>query len=183
MVAREPRADAAFLQRPRSGNHHDLALFGIGPTAPPKRPGPSACTTWPGSSTRSTSLGRAVEAAIATSLTPHQGCVMPAVLIDDVPIDVLAERLGSTRHTLNKTLHDVRRRLRTERHRRRPGARDPDGAQNDRPHSRTVRRDDRHAAGGHQPLRLAGRKDKSSTQSSRLVWWYVEIRTWGRCNG
>ena len=58
VVAREPRADAAFLRRPRSGNHHDLGLFGIGPTAPPKRPGPSACTTWPGSSTRSTSSQR-----------------------------------------------------------------------------------------------------------------------------
>ena len=39
VVAREPRADAAFLRLPRSGNHHDLGLFGVGPTAPPKRRG------------------------------------------------------------------------------------------------------------------------------------------------
>ncbi|GAA2519621.1 VOC family protein [Winogradskya humida] len=39
VVAREPRADAAFLRLPRSGNHHDLGLFGVGPSAPPKRRG------------------------------------------------------------------------------------------------------------------------------------------------
>ena len=36
VAAREPRANAAFLRLPRSGNHHDLGLFGLGPTAPPK---------------------------------------------------------------------------------------------------------------------------------------------------
>jgi catechol-2,3-dioxygenase len=30
VVVREPRANAAFLRLPRSGNHHDLGLFGIG---------------------------------------------------------------------------------------------------------------------------------------------------------
>ena len=39
VVAREPRANAAFLRLARSGNHHDLGLFGVGPTAPPKRRG------------------------------------------------------------------------------------------------------------------------------------------------
>jgi catechol-2,3-dioxygenase len=39
VVAREPRANAAFLRLPRSGNHHDLGLFGVGPAAPPKRRG------------------------------------------------------------------------------------------------------------------------------------------------
>ena len=36
VVAREPRAHAAFLRLPRSGNHHDLGLFGVG--AQPPRP-------------------------------------------------------------------------------------------------------------------------------------------------
>jgi catechol-2,3-dioxygenase len=39
VVAREPRADAAFLRLPRSGNHHDLGLFGLGAGAPPRQPG------------------------------------------------------------------------------------------------------------------------------------------------
>jgi catechol-2,3-dioxygenase len=39
VIAREPRADAAFLRLPRSGNHHDLGLFGIGGGAGPKRGG------------------------------------------------------------------------------------------------------------------------------------------------
>ncbi|QIX27253.1 VOC family protein [Nocardioides sp. JQ2195] len=38
IVAREPRANAAFLRMPRSGNHHDLGLFGVG-HQPPRRPG------------------------------------------------------------------------------------------------------------------------------------------------
>src|SRR3712207_2981822 len=37
VVAREPRANAAFLRLPRSGNHHDLGLFGIGAGAAPQR--------------------------------------------------------------------------------------------------------------------------------------------------
>ena len=39
VVAREPRANAAFLRLPRSGNHHDLGLFGVGPGGGPKRRG------------------------------------------------------------------------------------------------------------------------------------------------
>lgn len=37
VVVREPRADAAFLRLPRSGNHHDLGLFGVGTAGGPKR--------------------------------------------------------------------------------------------------------------------------------------------------
>ena len=39
VVAREPRANAAFLRLTRSDNHHDLGLFGVGPAAQPKRRG------------------------------------------------------------------------------------------------------------------------------------------------
>jgi len=39
IVARELRANAAFLRLPRSGNHHDLGLFGIGASAPPRARG------------------------------------------------------------------------------------------------------------------------------------------------
>ena len=39
VVAREPRAKAAFLRLTRSGNHHDLGLFGVGTAGGPKRRG------------------------------------------------------------------------------------------------------------------------------------------------
>jgi catechol-2,3-dioxygenase len=39
VVTREPRADAAFLRLPRSGNHHDLGLFAVGHGGGPKRRG------------------------------------------------------------------------------------------------------------------------------------------------
>jgi len=54
----------------------------------------------------------AVRDAIAVALTPHQRAVLVAIALDDVPIDVLAERLGTTRGALYKTLHDARRKLR-----------------------------------------------------------------------
>lgn len=38
VAAREPRANAAFLRLPRSGNHHDLGLFGVGLNAAAKAP-------------------------------------------------------------------------------------------------------------------------------------------------
>lgn len=38
--------------------------------------------------------------------------MLVAVALNGVPIDVLAERLGSTRGALYKTLHDARRKLR-----------------------------------------------------------------------
>ncbi len=37
VAARERRANATFLRLPRSGNHHDLGLFGIGGTRPKRR--------------------------------------------------------------------------------------------------------------------------------------------------
>jgi catechol-2,3-dioxygenase len=39
VVAHESRANAAFLRLPRSGNHHDLGLFGVGGAGGPKRRG------------------------------------------------------------------------------------------------------------------------------------------------
>jgi RNA polymerase sigma-70 factor, ECF subfamily len=50
--------------------------------------------------------------AIATVLTPHQRRVLVALALNGVPIDVLAERLDTTRGALYKTLHDARRKLR-----------------------------------------------------------------------
>lgn len=54
-----------------------------------------------------------IRGAIDERLTAHQREVLVAVALNGVPIDVLAERLGSTRGALYKTLHDARRRLRT----------------------------------------------------------------------
>ena len=46
------------------------------------------------------------------ALTPHQRHVLVALALNGVPIDVLADRLGTTRGALYKTLHDARRKLR-----------------------------------------------------------------------
>jgi RNA polymerase sigma-70 factor (ECF subfamily) len=52
--------------------------------------------------------------AIDEVLTPHQRRVFVALALNEVPIDVLAERLDSTRGALYKTLHDARGKLRRE---------------------------------------------------------------------
>jgi RNA polymerase sigma-70 factor (ECF subfamily) len=57
-------------------------------------------------------LLRAVQTAIADVLTPHQRRVLVALALNGVPIDVLADRLDTTRGALYKTLHDARRKLR-----------------------------------------------------------------------
>ncbi|HEU6444486.1 MAG TPA: sigma-70 family RNA polymerase sigma factor [Gaiellaceae bacterium] len=57
-------------------------------------------------------LVRSVQAGIEEALTPHQRTVLVALALNGVPIDVLAERLGSTRGALYKTLHDARAKLR-----------------------------------------------------------------------
>lgn len=54
----------------------------------------------------------AVREAIDHALTPHQRSVLVAVALNDVPIDVLAERMDTTRGALYKTLHDARKKLR-----------------------------------------------------------------------
>jgi RNA polymerase sigma-70 factor (ECF subfamily) len=54
----------------------------------------------------------AVRHAIESELTPHQREVLVALALNDVPIDVLAERLNTTRGALYKALHDARQKLR-----------------------------------------------------------------------
>jgi RNA polymerase sigma-70 factor (ECF subfamily) len=54
----------------------------------------------------------ALQSAIAEDLSAHQREVLVAVTLNDVPIDVLAERLNTTRGALYKTLHDARKKLR-----------------------------------------------------------------------
>ena len=57
-------------------------------------------------------LLRTVQTAVAEELTPRQREVLVALALNGVPIDVLAERLDTTRGALYKTLHDARRKLR-----------------------------------------------------------------------
>jgi RNA polymerase sigma-70 factor (ECF subfamily) len=58
-------------------------------------------------------LMAAVRRAIQEVLTPHQRLVLVSVTLEGVPIDVLTERLDSTRGAVYKTLHDARRKLRS----------------------------------------------------------------------
>ena len=54
----------------------------------------------------------ALQYAIEHHLTPHQRDILVSITLNGVPIDVLAERLNTTRGALYKTLHDARGKLR-----------------------------------------------------------------------
>jgi len=66
----------------------------------------------PGQAAEHGELLDTLQRAIAEVLTPHQRRVLVALALNGVPIDVLAERLETTRGALYKTLHDARRKLR-----------------------------------------------------------------------
>ncbi len=54
----------------------------------------------------------AIRDAMAAVLTPHQREVFVALALNGVPIDVLSERLATTRGALYKSLHDARKTVR-----------------------------------------------------------------------
>jgi RNA polymerase sigma-70 factor, ECF subfamily len=56
----------------------------------------------------------AITHSIDCCLTEHQREVLVALTLNGVPLDVLSERLNTTRGALYKTLHDARRKLRAE---------------------------------------------------------------------
>lgn len=66
----------------------------------------------PAHSAEQAELLAAIGKSIDETLSPHQRRVLVALAVDGVPIDVLSERLGTTRGALYKTLHDARRKLR-----------------------------------------------------------------------
>jgi RNA polymerase sigma-70 factor, ECF subfamily len=57
-------------------------------------------------------LAAALAEAMDVALTPYQRKIAVALLVDGVPVDVLADRLATTRGALYKTLHMARGRLR-----------------------------------------------------------------------
>ena len=59
-----------------------------------------------------TEFSHCVTQAIGVALTAHQRRVVLALLVDGVPVDILADHLGTTRNALYKTLHDARVQLR-----------------------------------------------------------------------
>jgi RNA polymerase sigma-70 factor, ECF subfamily len=68
----------------------------------------------PQSQAETSELIQALKHSIDGCLTDHQREVLVALTLNRVPLDVLAERLNTTRGALYKTLHDARRKLRAD---------------------------------------------------------------------
>jgi RNA polymerase sigma-70 factor, ECF subfamily len=66
----------------------------------------------PDAETEQRELLQTIQCAIAEVLTPHQRQVLVALALNGVPIDVLADRMRTTRGALYKALHDARAKLR-----------------------------------------------------------------------
>ena len=90
------------------------AYFRCGPDPQNETPRPVHRIAFANS--RSKSVGHALLAAIRqeidASLTPRQREVLVALALNEVPIDVLAERMDTSRGALYKVLHDARQSLR-----------------------------------------------------------------------
>jgi RNA polymerase sigma-70 factor (ECF subfamily) len=98
--------EAAVKLRRRAWQGRELPLDPERWTLVPSRdPGPAA-------SAEQGELLAAIQDGIENVLTPRQRTVLVALALNGVPIDVLAERLGTTRGALYKTVHDARHKLR-----------------------------------------------------------------------
>jgi RNA polymerase sigma-70 factor, ECF subfamily len=67
----------------------------------------------PASAAEEHELLDSIRDAIQSELSTHQREVLVAIALNGIPIDVLAERLNTTRGALYKTIHDARKKLRS----------------------------------------------------------------------
>jgi RNA polymerase sigma-70 factor (ECF subfamily) len=100
--------EAAVKLRRRAWQEREL------PLEPDAWPAFASHTLSPGEHLAESELLGALRVAIAECLTCHQREVLVALTLNGIPIDVLAERLNTTRGALYKTLHDARKKLRIE---------------------------------------------------------------------
>lgn len=77
-------------------------------------PEPTDSVDQPADRAEHAALRTAVRDGIERALTPHQKRVFLALTFQELPIDVVAERFGSTRNAIYKTLHDARKRLKAD---------------------------------------------------------------------
>ena len=100
--------EAAVKLRRRAWQEREL------PLDPDAWPAFASHALSPGEHLAESELLDAVRLAIAERLSAHQREVLVAITLNGIPIDVLAERLNTTRGALYKTLHDARKKLRAE---------------------------------------------------------------------
>lgn len=74
-------------------------LSGSSPTLPPER------------ATERDDLIRIIQEAFETILTERQRMALEAISLQGIPMDVVAEQLGTNRNALYKLLHDARKKL------------------------------------------------------------------------
>lgn len=67
----------------------------------------------PESATERADVMTKISAALEEVLTKRQYQALVAVALQNVPLEILAERMGTNRNALYKLLHDARRKLRT----------------------------------------------------------------------
>jgi RNA polymerase sigma factor (sigma-70 family) len=67
----------------------------------------------PGDEAEARDFAAAVSAAVEETLSERQRLVFVATVLNGMPIDVLADELGSTQNALYKVLFDARKKLRT----------------------------------------------------------------------
>ncbi len=90
----------------------DLTLDGeLLPRHEPSNAGDNGASAPEGSAERQDVQERILR-ALQESLTPRQRQALEAVVLQGVPLEIVAQRMGSNRNALYKLLHDARRKLR-----------------------------------------------------------------------
>jgi RNA polymerase sigma-70 factor (ECF subfamily) len=100
--------EAGVRLRRRAWQHREVAL------EPAAWPQMADAGKGPQQKAETGELMQALKHSIDGCLTEHQREVLVALALNGVPLDVLAERLSTTRGALYKTLHDARRKLRSD---------------------------------------------------------------------
>lgn len=93
----------------------DLTIGGeLMPALSPAQPAPTQGVHPPNpeSATERDDVLAKISLAIDEALTERQRAALVAVTIDDVPLEIVAERLNTNRNALYKLLHDARKKLR-----------------------------------------------------------------------
>ncbi len=100
--------EAGVRLRRRAWQHREVVLDAdVWPVMPD-------AGTSPQGQAETAELIHAIRSSIEGCLTARQREVLVALTLNGVPIDVLAERLNTTRGALYKSLHDARRKLRSD---------------------------------------------------------------------
>jgi RNA polymerase sigma-70 factor, ECF subfamily len=99
----------------RRARHKDFSLDALMEVSEPALAGVVNGTTpdRPETATEKSDILQRIDDALTNVLTDRQRAAIESLILDDVPMDLVAEQLNTNRNALYKLVHDARRKLKT----------------------------------------------------------------------